>query len=117
MISPGALVVSITGGQLPQDLITRSRVIVSWKEEVLAGEAPRQPYAAMIAAGTWSGDKIAGELGAVMLGKVPASQDPGETVVFECVGIRAGHHRNGLGLSVGERKQNWHIILPRLMRI
>ena len=86
-ISPGALVVSITGGQLPQDLIARSRVIVSWKEEVLAGEAPRQPYAAMIAAGTWSGDKIAGELGDVIIGKVPARQSAGETVVFECVGM------------------------------
>jgi alanine dehydrogenase len=86
-ITPGALVVSITGGQLPEDLITGSRVIVSWKEEVLAGEAPRQPYAAMIAAGTWSGEKIAGELGAVISGKISARQKPGETVVFECVGM------------------------------
>jgi len=86
-ISPGALVVSITGGQLPEDLIAGSRVIVSWKEEVLAGEAPRQPYATMIAAGTWSGDKIAGELGTVITGKIPARQKPGETVVFECVGM------------------------------
>jgi ornithine cyclodeaminase/alanine dehydrogenase-like protein (mu-crystallin family) len=86
-ISPGALVVSITGGQLPQDLIAQSRVIVSWKEEVLAGEAPRQPYATMIAAGTWSGERIAGELGEVIIGKVPARQSAGETVVFECVGM------------------------------
>jgi ornithine cyclodeaminase/alanine dehydrogenase-like protein (mu-crystallin family) len=86
-ISPGALVVSITGGQLPQDLIAQSRVIVSWKEEVLAGESPRQPYAAMIAAGTWSGDRIAGELGEVIIGKVPSRQSPDETVVFECVGM------------------------------
>jgi ornithine cyclodeaminase/alanine dehydrogenase-like protein (mu-crystallin family) len=86
-ISPGALVVSITGGQLPQDLIAQSRVIVSWKEEVLAGEAPRQPYAAMIEAGTWSGDKIAGELGAVIMGKIPPRQNGAETVVFECVGM------------------------------
>ena len=86
-ISPGTLVVSITSGQLPQDLIARSRVIVSWKEEVLGGEAPRQPYMAMIAAGTWSGDKIAGELGEIILGRVPARQHDGETVVFECVGM------------------------------
>jgi ornithine cyclodeaminase/alanine dehydrogenase-like protein (mu-crystallin family) len=86
-VSPGALVVSITSGQLPQDLIARSRIFVSWKEEVLAGEAPRQPYAAMIAAGTWSGDKIAGELGEIILGKVPARLDAAQTVVFECVGM------------------------------
>jgi ornithine cyclodeaminase/alanine dehydrogenase-like protein (mu-crystallin family) len=86
-ITPGALVVSITSGQLPQELITGSRVIVSWKEEVLAGESPRQPYAAMIAAGSWSGDRIAGELGAVITGKIPARQNAGQTVVFECVGM------------------------------
>jgi alanine dehydrogenase len=85
-ISPGALVVSITSGQLPQDLV-HSRVIVSWKEEVLAGESPREPYATMIAAGTWSGEAIAGELGEVMLGRIPARVSESETVLFECVGM------------------------------
>jgi ornithine cyclodeaminase len=41
----------------------------------------------MIAAGTWSGDKIAGELGEIILGKVPARLDAAQTVVFECVGM------------------------------
>lgn len=86
-ITPGALVVSITSGQLPAELVSLSRVIVSWKEEVLAGEAPRQPYASMIAAGSWSGDKIAAELGEIILGKVPARRQAGETVIFECVGM------------------------------
>jgi alanine dehydrogenase len=86
-VTPGALVVSITSGQLPQDTVKNSRVIVSWKEEVLAGEAPRQPYASMIADGTWSADHIAGELGEVILGKIPARQKESETVVFESVGM------------------------------
>ncbi len=86
-ISPGALIVSITSGQLPQDLVANSRVIVSWKEEVLAGEVPREPYATMIAAGTWSGSSIAGELGEVILGRIPARSNEGETVLFECVGM------------------------------
>jgi alanine dehydrogenase len=86
-ISPGALVVSITSGQLPQELVAHSRVVVSWKEEVLAGESPREPYATMIAAGTWSGDAIAGELGEVMLGRIPARVKESETVLFECVGM------------------------------
>jgi alanine dehydrogenase len=86
-IAPGSLVASITGGQLPQELVAGSRVIVSWKEEVLAGEAPRQPYAAMIAAGTWSGDRIAGELGDVIIGRIPARQTKDETVLFESVGM------------------------------
>jgi alanine dehydrogenase len=86
-ICPGALVVSITSGQLPEDLIARSRLIVSWKEEVLGGEAPRQPYMAMMAAGRWSGDNIVGELGEIILGRIPARQGDDETVVFECVGM------------------------------
>jgi ornithine cyclodeaminase/alanine dehydrogenase-like protein (mu-crystallin family) len=86
-ISQGAVVVSITSGQLPEDLIAGSRLIVSWKEEVLGGEAPRQPYMAMMAAGTWAGDKIAGELGEVILGRIPARERADQTVVFECVGM------------------------------
>ena len=86
-IAPGALVNSITSGQLPKDLVANSRVIVSWKEEVLAGEAPRQPYAAMIAAGEWSGDKIDGELGEIILGKRPGRRNESEITVFESVGM------------------------------
>jgi alanine dehydrogenase len=86
-IVPGALVVSITSGQLPRETIKNSRVIVSWKEEVLGGEAPRQPYAAMIADGSWSADKIAGELGDVLLKTIPARAKENETIVFESVGM------------------------------
>lgn len=86
-IAPGALVVSITSGQLPRETVENSRVIVSWKEEVLGGEAPRQPYAAMIADGSWSAAKIAGELGDVILGKIPPRAKENETIVFESVGM------------------------------
>lgn len=86
-IRPGALVVSITSGQLPRQTVLGSRVIVSWKEEVLAGEAPRQPYRSMIADGSWSADKIAAELGEVILGKIPGRVSENETVVFESAGM------------------------------
>lgn len=86
-LSPGTLVVSITSGQLPQELVAGSRVIASWKEEVLTGEPPREPYATMIRAGTWSGDRIVAELGEVILGKVAARQNERDIVVFESVGM------------------------------
>jgi hypothetical protein len=54
---------------------------------VLGGEAPRQPYSSMIADDSWSAAKIAGELGDVILGKVPPRQNENETVVFESVGM------------------------------
>lgn len=88
-IVPGALVVSITSGQLPRETVAGSRVIVSWKEEVLGGEAPRQPYLSMIADGTWAADKIVGELGEVILRKIPARVKDSETVLFECAGMSA----------------------------
>jgi ornithine cyclodeaminase/alanine dehydrogenase-like protein (mu-crystallin family) len=86
-ITAGALVVSITSGQLPRETIAGSRLIVSWKEELLGGEAPRQPYAAMIADGSWSADRIAGELGEVLLGRIAPRQREDETIVFESTGM------------------------------
>lgn len=86
-ISPGMLVSSITSGQLPQDLVARSRVIVSWKEEVLEGKPPRQPYASMIASGNWSADRIAAELGEVVLGNLPARLSERDILLFESVGM------------------------------
>ncbi len=86
-IAPGALVVSITSGQLPRETVANSRVIVSWKEEVLGGEAPRQPYVAMIADGTWSAAQIAGELGDVMSGENSRANEADQTIVFESVGM------------------------------
>jgi len=86
-VEPGALVVSITSGQLPSQTVANSRVIVSWKEELLGGEAPRQPYMTMIADGSWSAEKIAGELGDVILGKVPGRVRKDQTVVFDSVGM------------------------------
>ena len=88
-ICPGGLVISITSGQLPCDTVKNSRVIVSWKEEVLGGESARQPYSAMIADGSWSAEKIAGELGEVILGNIPARKKEDETVLFESAGMSA----------------------------
>lgn len=86
-VRPGALIVSITSGQLPRQTVANSRVIVSWKEELLGGEAPRQPYMAMIGDGSWSAAQIAGELGDVILEKIPGRGGESETVVFESVGM------------------------------
>ncbi len=88
-ISSGTLVISITSGQLPKELVARSRVIASGKEEVLESQPPREPYASMIASGSWSGEKIAGELGEVILGKVTGRQNEIDVIVFESIGMPA----------------------------
>ena len=86
-VSPGALVISIASGQIPVELVSSSRVIVSWKKEVLEGKPAREPYTAMIASGTWSADQIAGELGDVIFEKLAARRDVSEVVLFELVGV------------------------------
>lgn len=88
-VSPGALINSIASGQLPAELVGRSRVIVSWTEEVLHGKPPHEPYASMIAAKKWSGNQIAGELGAVILGNVAGRQNESDIIIFESVGMPA----------------------------
>lgn len=107
-IQRDALIISITSGQLPEETVAGSRVIVSWKEEVLGGEAPRQPYMAMIGEGSWSADKIVGELGDVILGKIPARTRDDQIVLFESAGMAAWDsvttawaHRWALAQGVG----------------
>ncbi len=93
------------------ETVKNSRLIVSWKEELLGGEAPRQPYASMIADGSWSAGEIAGELGDVILGKVAARRKEAETVVFESVGMSLlGQHRRRLGLPLGAGEKDRHAI-------
>ncbi len=86
-VSPGALIISIASGQIPVELVSLSRVIVSWKKEVLEGRPAREPYAAMIASGSWSEDQILGELGDVILESVAVRRDANEVVLFELVGV------------------------------
>jgi len=87
-ISPGALVISIGSGQLPQELVARSRVLVSSKEELLNFRPPREPYTAMIATGIWSAAQTI-ELGEVIRAKQPGRQTESEMIVFELLGMPA----------------------------
>lgn len=85
-VKPGALVVSIASGQLPPDLVARSRVIVSGINEVV-GAGRREPYKSMIAAGTYSPDRIAAEMGEVLLGTKPGRGRDDEVVIYEMPGM------------------------------
>jgi len=86
-VSPGALIITIASGQIPPEVVKTSRVFASWKKEMLEGKPPREPYNSMIDAGEWSADKIAGELGEVILGRVAARERDGEVVLFEMPGM------------------------------
>jgi alanine dehydrogenase len=81
-VKPGALVMPIGGGQLPDAAIGASRIVVptfdSTKEEATA----RDPLGAAIRDGRLSRDDIF-ELGAVIRGEVQVRREAGETVVFD----------------------------------
>jgi len=88
-IRSGALVVSITSGQLPEQLIARSRVFATWAAEVVGGASPREPYAAMVARGKWSEEKIEAELGALILGNATGRESKSEIIILESIGMPA----------------------------
>jgi len=88
-IVPGALIISITSGQLSADLVARSRVIATWKGELLEGIPPREPYTTMMAAGTWSEKELGAEFAEIILGQKPARINPTDTIVFESLGMPA----------------------------
>jgi len=83
------LIISITSGQLSADLVARSRVIATWKGELLEGIPPREPYTTMMAAGTWSEKELGAEFAEIILGQKPARINPTDTIVFESLGMPA----------------------------
>jgi ornithine cyclodeaminase/alanine dehydrogenase-like protein (mu-crystallin family) len=86
-VRPGAFIVSISGGQLPNDLITSSRVTVCTREDVVGPDAKREPYTSMIASGEWAADRVAAEMSEIILGKIPGRVSDDETVVHEMPGV------------------------------
>ncbi len=84
-VQPHALIVSIAGGQLPADLITRARLTVSSRDEVLA-KGRREPYGELLASGVLAEEQVV-EIGDVILGRVPGRRSEDEIVIHEMPGI------------------------------
>jgi alanine dehydrogenase len=83
-VKPGALVMAIGGGQLPDDVLTDARTVLPTWDSTADESNPRGPYGPAIRAGTYQKSDIVGELGAVVLGEVTAREDATDTVVFDC---------------------------------
>jgi ornithine cyclodeaminase/alanine dehydrogenase-like protein (mu-crystallin family) len=84
-VRPGALLVSIAQRQVPPDLVVRARIFASNRPRF--AEEQREPYTALVAAGRWSFDRVVGELGEVLLGRVPAREHPDDIVLCELPGM------------------------------
>ena len=78
-VKPGALIISMTSGQLPPPVMAGPRVVAMTWERLLT----REPYATGHRQGGFSKEDMAGELGAVILGEVTPRRSPDEIVVFE----------------------------------
>jgi ornithine cyclodeaminase/alanine dehydrogenase-like protein (mu-crystallin family) len=84
-IRPGALVISMSAGQLAPDVVLKSRVIVATRPEVL--ESKREPFRSLIAAGQWGPDGVAATLAEVMQGDRPGRQTQDQTILYEMPGM------------------------------
>ena len=81
-IKPGALVMAIGGGQLPDDVFSQRLVLPTW-DSTADESTGREPYGSAIRAGTLKKEDILAELGPVILGEVTPREDPSQTVVFD----------------------------------
>jgi alanine dehydrogenase len=78
-VKPGALIISMTSGQLPPPVMEGPRVVAMTWDRLLT----REPYATGHRAGRYQKEDLAGELGAVLLGEAVPRRAAEEIVVFE----------------------------------
>jgi ornithine cyclodeaminase/alanine dehydrogenase-like protein (mu-crystallin family) len=81
-VKPGALVMQIGGDQLPLEVLQQRIFVPTWDSTVDEATG-REPFGSAIRAGTLKREDIAGELGQVILGEVPAREREEQTVVFD----------------------------------
>jgi ornithine cyclodeaminase/alanine dehydrogenase-like protein (mu-crystallin family) len=81
-VKPGALVMPIGGGQLPDEAIGAARIVVPTFDSTREEATARDPLGAAIRSGRLKQEDVI-ELGAVVRGEVQARQDPSDTVVFD----------------------------------
>lgn len=70
--------------ELDTEAVTRSRVFVDQREAALGGSGD---LVFPVREGVFSADAVAGELGDVLLGRIPGRQDDSQITLFESVGI------------------------------
>ncbi len=84
-VRPGALVISMSAGQIAPEVVLGSRVVVASRPEVV--ESRREPYRSLIADGRWSADGVAATMAEVIEGQKPGRLSQDQTVLFEMPGM------------------------------
>jgi ornithine cyclodeaminase/alanine dehydrogenase-like protein (mu-crystallin family) len=81
-VKPGALVMPIGGGQLPDEVLTEARVVLPTWDSTEDESTGREPFGTAIRSGRLQKSEAA-ELGAVILGETSVRKKADETVVFD----------------------------------
>jgi alanine dehydrogenase len=81
-VKPGALVMAIGGGQLPDESMTQARLVLPTWDSTEDATTGREPYGSAIRDGRLNKEDVA-ELGAIILGEAEGRRSPDETVVFD----------------------------------
>jgi ornithine cyclodeaminase/alanine dehydrogenase-like protein (mu-crystallin family) len=86
-VKPGAVVISVTEGQVPVEVVDRARIVFTTWEAIAQNLIPREPYASRIKEGTFSRANLAAELTSVVAGTATPRRDPSDIVVFELTSL------------------------------
>ena len=86
-VKPGALVISVTDGQLPAAFVESARAVFLTWEAVADNQVAREPFASRIRAGTFTRADLGAELTAVVAGEIDPRRNPEEVVVFELTAL------------------------------
>ena len=82
-VKPGALVMAIGGGQLPDEAMTQTRLFLPTWDSTADEATGREPFGSAIRDGRLKREDIAGELGQVIRGEVKARESDDDIVVFD----------------------------------
>jgi len=86
-VKPGALVISMTGGQFGEDFIEGARLVFPTWEAIAENPMGREPYTAAIKAGAFTKADMAAEFGAVVAKQVDPRRSPSDIVVYEITAL------------------------------
>lgn len=81
-VKPGALVMNIGGGQLPDEVLTAARIVLPTWDSTEDESTGREPFGSAIRAGKLQKSDVA-ELGAVIRGEVQVRRSDEDIVVFD----------------------------------
>ena len=86
-LEPGMLVLSLAPGEFDARTLLESRVVLSAPDQALGDTPPRQPFATLLAQGTFTRQSVAAELCEVVAGTARGRTSDEDAIVYVCPGM------------------------------